>query len=540
MKFIYFCSILLLYLQPACFSQDWPKIYGIGNTDVFPLGGMFETYDKGYILIGQVEAGLYVPQIYGWIIKTDINGNKLWTKTIASSTYQVAFNGSDKTNDGGIVLSGVTNKIDASNYDVLFVKLNACGEKEWCDIFSTPGNGDYGLKVRAISGGYIALVKYFQDWMYKRIWLFKLDLNGAVIWQKLVSERDSILIGQEGMDLLVTANGDYLVTGDGYDGTPGHLYTLRPLILKTDSNGNNLWTLSFGHSSDFIGSMALLPNENTIGNYYMAARHNLDSVPYSGVAPCFLKVSSAGQQMYYRDLISGTVLGSALTLNLKDNDTLFIYAEWTINNMDTVAILKCDTLGLITKKKVLFNQYCGNILSSLFTFDMKYLASGSFIPGMAPSKLYLYKFNTNLEFDSVYTMPRTYDSLCPHPIVSDTMSLDGCGVITDIGDPLSHPEKSRMVIYPNPAHDKITIRLPHYLKRESSIGNLSTTTFYHQWGTISLEIFNLNGERVYSSLIPKPTETIEIDLSDWEAGLYYARLTFGNDIVANEKFIISR
>jgi len=539
MKYMYLYSILILF-QSAGFSQTWPKIYGIGYTDVYAFGGMCESYDKGYILLGQVQNGSYVPQIYSWIIKTDVNGNKLWTKSIASPDYQVKILGNDKTPDGGIILTGITNKIDPTSYDVLIMKINSCGEKQWCNIFSTPGNDDYGLKIRSIPGGYIALVKYFQDWMYKRIWLFKLDLNGGVIWQKLVSESDSILIGQEGLDLLVTTNGDYLVTGDGYDGTPGHLYTLRPLILKTDSNGNDLWTLSFGHSFDFIGSMTYYPNENANGNYFMAARHNLDSLPYSGMAPCFLKVSSTGQPMYYRDLISGSGLGSALTLNLKDNDTLFIYAEWTINNIDTVAILKCDTLGHITKKKVIFNQYCGNIMSSLFTFDEKYLASGSFIPGSAPSKLYLYKFNTNLEFDSVYTMPRTYDSLCPHPIVSDTISLAGCGVITEIDDPLNHPEKSRMLIYPNPANDRVFIQFPKYLQRDATIGQISTTTIYHQWTSTLFEIYNLNGSRVYSSTIPKSIEKIEIDISNWSQGLYFVRLLFGNNEVASEKFLIVR
>ena len=109
MKFIYFCSILLIYLQPSCFSQNWPKIFGTGYTDVFPDGGMFETYDKGYILIGQVQSGSYVPQPYCWIIKTDINGNKLWTKSISSHSYLIDIFGSDKTFDGGVILSGATN-----------------------------------------------------------------------------------------------------------------------------------------------------------------------------------------------------------------------------------------------------------------------------------------------------------------------------------------------------------------------------------------------------------------------------------------------
>ncbi|MBN1198242.1 MAG: hypothetical protein JXA23_02740, partial [Bacteroidales bacterium] len=34
------------------------------------------------------------------------------------------------------------------------------------------------------------------------------------------------------------------------------------------------------------------------------------------------------------------------------------------------------------------------------------------------------KVNSDLEYDSIYTQPFTYDSLCPHPIISTPVELD--------------------------------------------------------------------------------------------------------------------
>ena len=88
--------------------------------------------------------------MYAWLIKSDINGNLLWSKSIFSQSYQIAFSGVDGTADGGFILTGGTTKLDYFNFDIDFIKFNACGEKEWCDIISTPGNDDYGVKIKQI------------------------------------------------------------------------------------------------------------------------------------------------------------------------------------------------------------------------------------------------------------------------------------------------------------------------------------------------------------------------------------------------------
>jgi hypothetical protein len=533
-----FRILMLFILLPSIYSysQDWPKIYG-GNTNNW-CWDLKESYDKGYIIDVQVDPGTSVPQMYAWIIKTDINGIQLWTKTVSSNLYQVAFNGPDMTSDGGFVVTGVTTKLDPENYDVIFVKFNACGEKEWCKIISTPGNDDYGVKIKEIPGGYISLVSYFQDWKTKRIWLFKLNTEGNILWEQLINQSDNYISNSEGRDLLVLQDNNYLVTGDAYDGSPGHVYYLRPLIIKTDSNANVLWSLPFGHTNGFRGDLATFPQVNETGFYYMAARHFRYSSPY-GDSPCFLKVSPTGEEVFYKDLLPNSNLGKSNTLNIKNNDSLFISADWYDENDSVrVGIFKSDTLGNITKTRIIFKNVFQQLESSLFTYDEKYLTVGDFNPDSTTFKIYLYKFTSNLEYTPLNTQPRIYDSLCPHSIVSDTASLDDCAVITDVYDPVKTPERFNLLVYPNPAKDKLTIDLPQFLLRKTSSGTVQINTIYHHWNSSFLEIFDINGKLMYSREIPNHNEKVELDVSSWQEGMYVARVVFMNEVVAKATFII--
>ena len=107
--------------------------------------------------------------------------------------------------------------------------------------------------------------------------------------------------------------------------------------------------------------------------------------------------------------------------------------------------------------------------------------SGSKSPGGTSCKAYLVKLRNDLTFDSIYNQPITYDSLCPHPIASDTVSLSDCSTVTSIYDPKKDPEKAALQIFPNPAQEKVTIQLPEFLVKKSKSVSFSTTTIYYQW-----------------------------------------------------------
>ncbi|MCK9401249.1 MAG: hypothetical protein M0Q51_14820, partial [Bacteroidales bacterium] len=113
-----------------------------------------ENYDKGYLLTGKFGQN-YVHYI--WLIKTDINGQIIWNKTFGLPDSYIGFFSLDKDTTGNIFLSGGTTFYDSYS-DPLVMKLNACGEKEWCLDFSTPGHFDYAHSIVATNDGGCAVI----------------------------------------------------------------------------------------------------------------------------------------------------------------------------------------------------------------------------------------------------------------------------------------------------------------------------------------------------------------------------------------------
>ena len=537
--FVYFLWIIFLVGPATCYSQAWPKHFG-GTTSTWSEE-IVETYDKGYGILGQVDPGTGVSQMYAWLIKTNINGIKLWDKKLASKHYQIAFSGMDKTNDGGYVLIGSTTRVDSTDYDLNFLKLNACGEKEWCTIISTPGNSEYGVQIKQVPGGYIGLVSYFRDWMYKRIWLIKLDNNGNISWEKCFAQNDSNITNEEGRNLLVTVDGNYLISGYCYYLIPSGQYgILRPLIIKVDSSGNDQWILPYGISCNYMGYLYSDAVENSSGFYYIGGSHHSDSLQYTEMQS-FIKVSPLGQEVYYKDLLSGTSFGSVSTLNIRNNDTLYMGVSWQDpQGMKHMGVSKSDTLGQVTKTKILLEDCWYALHSSIITQDDKLVAIGHFDENSPPTKIYLYKLSMGLEYDSLYSHALTYDSLCAGTIVSDTLNLDDCGVITAIHEPSVDPDFFNIKVFPNPATQKILIEIPQLLFYQTIIGNQQVNTIYHQYKSVHLEIYNVSGKLILSNEILQQNKIIELNVVEWERKLYFARLKLNDKTVASTKFLLTK
>ena len=147
------------------------------------------------------------------------------------------------------------------------------------------------------------------------------------------------------------------------------------------------------------------------------------------------------------------------------------------------------------------------------------------------------KVNSNLAYDSVYNHSFKYDSLCSHPIDSDTI-IPNCDLIVDVQEPIDNPETTNLKVFPNPGKTYVTIVLPKYLKLNSGISNFQSTTIYHQWKSTILEAYDLNGRQVFQKEIPKDQSQLEVDVSTWSKGMYFFRLIYNKQMVAGEKVII--
>jgi len=531
MKRIILLISALYFISNYSYSQEWIRVYGDETSGVGRY--VIETYDKGYLFLGSRNS-----YKYGWLIKTDINGNILWDKRIGNNNNSnIPFN-IEQTTDNGYIISGSTTRYN-SYYDVYIQKLDVCAEPEWCKLFSNPVDNDYGQRVKQLSdGGYLFLTRYLGDNPEHRTHLTKFNSIGEIEWQHVYAQSDSAMFGEEGFDLLIVDDNRYLTTGWCYYPDPGQVGSgwRRPLLIMTDSLGELVWEKPLVFDGYFHGNGNSSVIDNSMNIYTIG--QNV-SGPNERDLPSLMKTSFVGNELYHANIIEDNFyIGGGTTINWINDSMLFISASWSdyYDNFHT-AFIKVDTLGNLIDSLEIY-PISNTIYWTTKTFDGKFVSVGTHYDGNWD--MYAFKVNENMEYDSIYTQPFTYDSLCPDTIISETYDLE-CDILVDIYEPFTTKEGSIMNIFPNPAKDKITIELPKYIISEQNTEHFQVTKVHYQYtNNAVLEFYDIFGHKLKEIKVSKGQQQLKIDVSNWNNGLYVAVLRNNNKIITKQKFVVLR
>ena len=142
----------------------------------------------------------------------------------------------------------------------------------------------------------------------------------------------------------------------------------------------------------------------------------------------------------------------------------------------------------------------------------------------------MYKINENLESVPFDTNQYTYDSLCPHQIQSGNIDLSDCLIVTDIGEtptPEEYYAKIKTIpimAFPNPADDNITFGFEN--------------TNLHK--NMQLECFDVFGRKVHKEKIYTGQLESEINISQWNEGLYVSVVMSEGKVLGKVKFVVLR
>jgi|SRR3989339_1237827 len=152
-------TIILLALIFAAFCSNsqqilvkqFEKTYGGSSND--KLLAMEQTSDDGYILVGITSsfgAGGY--DVY--LVKTDWAGNQIWSKHWGGTGNDEGVS-VQQTTDGGYIIAGSTSSFGAGSNDAYLIKTDANGDSLWTKTFGT-ASSENALSVQQTSdGGYI-------------------------------------------------------------------------------------------------------------------------------------------------------------------------------------------------------------------------------------------------------------------------------------------------------------------------------------------------------------------------------------------------
>ncbi|KYK30073.1 hypothetical protein AYK20_04655 [Thermoplasmatales archaeon SG8-52-1] len=227
---------ILLIKTDSDGNEIWNRTFGGTNIDWSM--SVQQTTDGGYILTGVTLTFSDYGDV--WLIKTDSDGNEIWNKTFGGIDYCDVGHSVQQTTDGGYILTGITNSsgTEEDDYDVWLIKTDSDGNEIWNKTFGGTGFED-GICVRQTTdGGYIITgAKVPSDNVDWDVWLIKTDSDGNEIWNKTFgSPRADI-----GMCVQQTSDGGYIITG------LTELYIYGDVwLIKTDSDGNKMWDKKYG------------------------------------------------------------------------------------------------------------------------------------------------------------------------------------------------------------------------------------------------------------------------------------------------------
>jgi hypothetical protein len=489
---------------------------------------IIESYDQGYLLSGKHEANY---SKYNWLIKADINGEILWEKTIGNGANAIVLTEMGQNGEGEIYACGSSRHKDPYGDPIVF-KFDSCGEKEWCKVFHSPNHHDFAqcICITQDGGCAISLNMTGETGWTDRICLVRLNSEGELLWRKCYNSQDSLLGNEDDTDLILTPDNGFLITGwCYYTDTAAMLAWLHPYYIKTDSMGNFEWETIVDKESGEVGGQAwttIISPDNMY--YYSSISHYYNDS--SDSSPALLKMDMLGNVIGIYDLVSGYKEGKLFTSTFIDDSLIACSAGW--GNSDDYFIsnaLIIDTLGHIINSRILQNDIY--LSYTVKTFDKKLLFyTHTYLNNHFD--VYLFKFNENLEDDSLYSYPYQYDSLCPYPIASDTIVQDDCDLIVGTQETAISitPETERLFIYPNPASDHVTFQYSPL-----SMTSLGTVTQQHV-----ITIYDLYGRMVDEVGIPYGDMQVQVNVSTNAQGIYIAVLRNDRGIIGRKKFVVAR
>jgi uncharacterized repeat protein (TIGR01451 family) len=207
-------------------QQTWERVYGGAQNEAGYA--VQQTTDGGYAIGGVTNSeGGGSDDMY--LVKTDANGDTLWTKTYGDANDEV-INSLQQTTDGGYILAGLKRLLSGVIVDRIFlVKTDVNGDTLWTKSYGDFGgyNNAYSVQ-QTVDGGYIVLSD-------TDMYLLKLDSNGDTLWTNTYGS-----LGSEGRVVRQTTDGGYII-GGSY--APNNIPSYG--MIKLDANGDTLWTLSY-------------------------------------------------------------------------------------------------------------------------------------------------------------------------------------------------------------------------------------------------------------------------------------------------------
>ncbi len=499
----------------------WTRTYGGTSDDI--ARNMTPTLDNGFFLVGY-SWGFGPGNASIYAVKVDSAGDTSWTNAYGGTKRDEAL-ACIQTMDTGYIILGSSMSFSAGDKDIYLVKIDSTGNFQWQKTFGDIYS-DIGYAIRQTSDtGYLILGSYMSAIDTNRMVLIKTDKNGNLLWQKYPIRG----FGDKGFDLKVLSDGNVMITGNTF--TPGK--NSEMLLTKVNSNGDTLWTKSFGGSSNELGYAIQQTTDNgfviageTEGfgfvnfDMYLVKTDSLGNIacsdPLSFIADSSICIDNL---MTFTNTTTGS---GPFTWAIADSVYNSVDAYYYFDSIGTfkVELATCiDTITqFITVHPISNVNFSFNILndstasfsidSSIFYSSFVWnFADGSSLDSVNPNPVHTFPnvgpYNVNLTI--------TDSNGCVNDTVIQVSFLTG---INELAEKTGHP-----VLHPNPvlSGGKLNIIDSKQLKHE-------------------LTIFDITGKKIKSFLGISSGESFS--LTNFKKGIYLYHIRHKNKIIQRGKLVI--
>ncbi len=186
----------------------WLRTYGGEKDDV--ARSVEQTADGGFVIGGTTESfGAGGLDLY--LMRTDEKGDTLWTRTFGGSGDELGTS-VRQTTDGGFVVVGTTASFGAGCDDVFMVRTDGDGNPLWTKTFGGPGY-ETGLSIvqTADSGFIITGSLYPLPEGPNQVYIVRTDSDGSCLWTRTYAGS----VVERGNAVTVTPEGAYVIAGRG-------------------------------------------------------------------------------------------------------------------------------------------------------------------------------------------------------------------------------------------------------------------------------------------------------------------------------------
>jgi len=336
----------------------WSKVYESNGQAL----SVEQTSDGGYILGG-------ISGEDATLIKTDTNGTAEWIKHTGGDHDDGAYDVIE-CSDGGFLITGFDGYTPIHGMKETFlIKTDSDGDELWKKTFRKYDRGEgscWGTSVIEISDGYVILsiLSYESKEEQGTTWLIKTDKDGNELWNRTHGGGPGGL-GDDGYDLIQSKDGGFVITGTAYtfDIGGGDAW-----LLKTDSEGNKLWSKSYGGYSRDWGEKVIQTDD---GGFVIAGKFTPAHQSWGDV--CIIKTDCSGNQEWIRHY--GGTDNDFGTSVVKTDDGGYVVAGVRHSDLPhfTGWLLKTDGNGNKLWDKVIGGSYANDVIKSN---DGNYVVAG--------------------------------------------------------------------------------------------------------------------------------------------------------------------